>query len=47
MNIVKIFLREIGQGVWTGFIRLRTKNGGVLLKTPNEQSDFIKCWSFF
>jgi len=40
---IKVNLKEVGWGAWTGLIWLRTGTGGGHCKRGNEPSGSIKC----
>jgi hypothetical protein len=41
-----IYIKEIGWGMWTGVIRLKTGAIGGLLWASNKLSCFVKLWEF-
>jgi hypothetical protein len=43
---IKMDLRGVGWGAWTGSIWLRIGTGGELLECGYEPSGFIKCGEF-
>ena len=43
---IKMDLKEVGYGVWTGSIWLRIGTGGRLYEHGNEPSGSIKCGEF-